>query len=143
VILDTNVYANDAYKEPSLRIKSLFVSSVVVQELTVIATKPMQKALHEDFLEKLRLGLGVVPDASDWLEVGKCLGRLLAGGDNNPKLSKEEVNLLVRDALLARSAIRCKAVLVTANIDDFSKIKTIFRSLSFKSPSEFFGVRPR
>ena len=126
-----------------MRIRNLFVSSVVVQELTVIAPKGQHRALHEEFLEKVRNGLGVVPDASDWIEVGKCLGRLLAGSGNHPKLSKEEVNLLVRDALLARSAIRCEAVLVTANVGDFAKIKTVFRSLTFKSPSEFFGTRAR
>lgn len=143
VMLDSNVYTNPLYRDPVSRIRSLCVSSVVIQELLVIATKDQREALVRDFREKLKLNEGVVPDAEDWLEVGKCLSRLFSGESEIRKLSKDEVNILVKDALIARTAIRAKAILVTANTSDFAKIKNIFKSLVFRSPSEFFNIRPR
>jgi len=143
IMLDTNIYTNQTYREPASRIATLCVCSVVIQELMVRADKDQREALVKGFREKLKLKEGVVPDAEDWLEVGKCLARLFRGEAGIGKLSKEEVSTLVKDALIARTAIRMEATLVTANTDDFSKIKTVFKSLVFRSPSEFFGTRPR
>jgi predicted nucleic acid-binding protein len=143
VMLDANIYTNQTYREPALRLRALCVSSVVVQELMVIAPKEKREALIRDFREKLRSNEGIVPDAEDWLEVGKCLALLFAGGSGLGRLSKEELSTLVKDALIARSAIRMKATLITSNTSDFAKIKSVFKSLAFKSPSEFFGTRPR
>ena len=143
VMLDANIYTNQTYREPVSRIRALCVSSVVVQEIMVIATKEQREALVLDFREKLKSKEGIVPDAEDWLEVGKCLARLLSGESGIGRLSKEEVSTLVKDALIARTAIRMEAILITSNTNDFAKIKSVFRSLLFKSPSEFFGTRPR
>jgi hypothetical protein len=72
------------------------------------------------------------------------LSRLHQSGlANFAKLGKGEVNMLVRDALIARTAMRAKAMLITSNTDDFSKIKAVFASLRFISPTEFFGLRQR
>lgn len=142
IMLDANIYTNQTYREPALRLK-LCISSVVVQELLVIAPREKREALTREFRERLYSKDGIVPDADDWLEVGKCLGTLLAGETGRGKLSKEEISTLVKDALIARSAIRMKATLITANTDDFAKIKGVFKSLVYKSPSEFFGLRPR
>ena len=143
VMLDTNVYTDQAYRQLAQRIRGLCVSGVVVQELMVIATREQRQALCADFREKVKLGDGVVPGVEDWLEVGKCLGQLCSSEVNDGKLTKYEVRQLAKDALLARTAMQKKAVLVTSNISDFAKIKRVFRSLAFKSPSEFFGTRPR
>jgi predicted nucleic acid-binding protein len=138
-MLDSNVYTNAIYKEPARGIRELYVSSVVVQELMVIAPQEEQKGLSADFHEKVKLGTGVVPDATDWLEVGKCLWHLCA----HEHFGRHEVKMLAKDALIARTAIRVNAILITSNTADFAKIKTFFRSLRFVSPSEFFGTRPR
>lgn len=143
-MLDTNIYTDGSYMGNVSRIHNLYISSVVIQELLVIAKREQQVALIREFREKLNNGTGVVPDEMDWMEVGKCLSRLHQTGIANfTKLSKMEVNMLVRDALIARTAMRAKAVLITSNTDDFSKIKAVFASLKFQSPAEFFGLRQR
>jgi predicted nucleic acid-binding protein len=143
VMLDANIYTNRAYKEAVLQLRSLCISSVVIQEIMVIASKEQREALIRDFREKLRLKEAIAPDAEDWIEVGKCFARLFAGESGLGKLSKEELSTLVKDALIARNAIRMQAILITSNTSDFAKIKTVFKSLDFRSPSEFFGIRPR
>jgi len=144
VMLDTNVYTSPSFRGLVDGIRGLCLSSVVVQELLVIANEQRRKALCASFLEMVAVGSGIVPDAHDWLEVGKCLARLCSESiGNEGRLSTDYVRQLVKDALIARSAIRIKATLVTSNTDDFARIKKVFRSLEFQSPSEFFGVRPR
>jgi predicted nucleic acid-binding protein len=143
IMLDSNVYTNQLYRDPVSKIRSLCVSSVVIQELLVIASKDQREPLARAFREKLRTNEGFVPDAEDWVEVGNCLSRLFSGESETRKLSKDEVTMLVKDALIARTAIRAKAILVTSNRSDFAKIKRIFKSVVFKSPSEFFNIRPR
>jgi predicted nucleic acid-binding protein len=143
-MLDTNVFRDNSYRSGISRVASVVYSSVVVQELLVIADENQQIALVKDFREKVATGQGYVPDESDWMEVGKCLCRLHKSGIANfGKLAKPEVDMLVRDALIARTAIRAKALLITSNTSDFSKLKTVFASLKFQSPAEFFGMRPR
>jgi predicted nucleic acid-binding protein len=129
VMLDANIYTNQTYMEPALQIRTLCISSVVVQELMVIAPREKREALIREFREKLRSKEAIAPDAEDWLEVGKCLSRLFSGESGLRKLSKEEVSTLVKDALIARTAIRMEATLITSNINDFAKIKSVFRSL--------------
>jgi predicted nucleic acid-binding protein len=144
VMLDTNVYRDAAYRERATKIRSVVFSSVVVQELLVIANEQQQASLIREFRERISAGTGFVPDHNDWIEVGRCLYRLHHRGIADfAKLGKPEVNMLVRDALIARTAIRAKALLVTLNTSDFSKIKAIFASLKFVSPAEFFVMRPR
>jgi predicted nucleic acid-binding protein len=143
VMLDANIYTNRAYREAALQVRSLCISSVVIQELMVVASKEQREALVRDFREKLRLKEAIAPDAEDWLEVGKCFARLFSGEAGIGKLSKDELSMLVKDALIARNAIRMQATLITSNTNDFAKIKTVFKSLNFRSPSEFFGTRPR
>jgi len=144
VLLDTNVYCDSAYLEMVRKIRSQVHSSVVVQELLVITNQAEQPALIRSFRESLDAGRGFVPDHVDWIEVGKCLHRLHQRGISDfGKLAKSEVNMLVRDALIARTAIRAKALLITHNTSDFSKIQAVFGSLKFRSPADFFGMRPR
>ncbi|SRR5258706_1468964 len=143
VFLDTNVYKNSAFMGSASKIRRLLVSSVVIQELLVITEPRKQEHLCRSFRDKQAIGEGFVPTEEDWFEVGKCLSKLLQGTGGGVRLSKDEVNLLVRDALIARCAIRAKAVLVTSNTSDFAKIKQIFKSLQFLSPNEYFGGRPR
>jgi len=144
VMLDTNVYSDGSYRENVRRIPRLHISSVVIQELLVITDREQQAALIREFKEHLDAGTGLVPDHSDWMEVGKCLSRLhQTGVANFSKLSKDEVNLLVRDALISRTAIRANALLITSDTNDFSKLKSVFKSLKFLSPAQFFGLRQR
>jgi len=105
VMLDTNVYNDPTYKDKALSIRRLRVSSVVVQELLVVAKQEERKALIGEFNEKVSVGIGFVPNGQDWIEVGVCLAKLHQERIYDfGKLSKGEVNLLVRDALLARTA---------------------------------------
>ncbi|HLW97985.1 MAG TPA: PIN domain-containing protein [Candidatus Acidoferrales bacterium] len=142
-MFDTNVIISGAYDTFIGLLAGYFMSAVVVQELLVGKDPEAQRTILSIANQLERRELLVVPTKEDWYEVGKQLARLMSGEAGNHKLSKQEVSTLVKDALIARTAMRMDAVLVTDNTGDFAKIKTVFRSLVFKSPSEYFGVRPR
>jgi predicted nucleic acid-binding protein len=104
------------------------VSAVVIQELTAGA---------EDTAEVRRLGTvraeaeddGVLltPDGEDWWFAGKVLHALRHGLRSHrkgptPAIPKEEQQRLLRDVLIARSAKRINASVVTYNASDFEKI---------------------
>jgi predicted nucleic acid-binding protein len=120
------------------------MSMIVIQELLVVADSATVKAYRKLVTELERRKLVVTPDNNDWFEVGKALSRIHSSGIADlGKLAKEHVNNLVKDALIARCAIRVGALVVTSNTTDFQNIKKVFPSLRFTSPSSYFGVRPR
>lgn len=89
-------------------------------------------------------GTGVTPSHDDWIEVGRCLGGLVARGTRDGgKYDKPGVALLVRDALIARCAVARGAVVVTYNLRDFEVIKTYMKSLRVASPEGIARVRQR
>src|SRR5687767_14577194 len=106
-----------------------FVSAVVLQELTAGADDSADlrrlgwiRAAAEDN------GVLLTPDGEDWYEAGKVLNALYLGlrshrEGHTPAIPKEEQQRLLRDVLIARSAKRINAGVVTYNRADFDRIR--------------------
>lgn len=118
------------------------VSAVVLQELTAGA---------EDTAEVRRLGTvraeaeddGVLltPNGEDWWFAGKVLHALHHGLRSHrkgptPAIPKEEQQRLLRDVLIARSARRINAGVVTYDAGDFEKIRR-FCNVRVVDPARF------
>jgi len=79
----------------------------------------------------------------DWIESGRVLNSLLRGlkskhRGRTPKLSHLEKQRITRDVLIARTARRAGADLVTDNIKDFAMIQR-FCNVRLMGSQEFFG----
>lgn len=79
-----------------------------------------EQVLKEDLL--------IIPNSDDWLMAGKVLywieqGKKKANKGNAPKKRPGETQTMVMDALIAVSARRYKATVVTENMSDFEAIK--------------------
>jgi len=142
-LLDTNVLISAIYTPHIQLLSDYFMATVVIQELLVGFDVQRQRALIGQANELHKRGRLIVPDRDDWIQVGLCLGKLINRHETHGEhLTKPAVNLLVRDALIARCAIKANAQVVTSD-EDFGRIKTVFRALKFTTPSSYFGVRPR
>jgi predicted nucleic acid-binding protein len=126
IILDTSIYIpfiNEGISHPVLELefKPLFyMSAVVIEELYAGAFDTVSVKLLDRMYETFEnLGRIVVPEASDWQKTGKVVAKL------GQKYGFEEKFLLkiTSDVLIAFSARRVGAVVVTFNIKDFSRIK--------------------
>jgi hypothetical protein len=85
----------------------------------------------------------LVPTGEDWWLAGKVLNSLLRGlkskaGGKTPRLPADEKQRIVRDVLIARTAKRAGALLITNNISDFHMIQQ-FCNVRIKSGKEYFG----
>jgi hypothetical protein len=88
-------------------------------------------------------GTLLVPNGEDWWLAGKALNSLLRGlksrsGGRTPRLPSAEIQRIVRDVLIARTARRAGALLVTDNIRDFERIKP-FCNVRLRRGSEYFA----
>jgi predicted nucleic acid-binding protein len=138
LLVDTNVIIRRRAADlPS----GFLLSAVVLQELAAGARD--RGRLRE--LDQLRRAyehdrMLVVPNGEDWWFAGKVLNALLRGARSHrrgrtPAISKEEQQRLVRDVLIARSAKRVNATVVTYNTRDFAKIHR-FCGVSVAEPDE-------
>ncbi|HEV7377440.1 MAG TPA: hypothetical protein VGN95_22175 [Pyrinomonadaceae bacterium] len=123
VIYDTSVFI--AYK-PATFPAGFYMSAIVIQELAAGAEDKSDlqelNALRLDYEMQGRL---LVPTGEDWWLAGKVLNSLLRGlksrqGGLTPKLPAAEKQRIIRDVLIARTARRAGALLVTDNLKDFS-----------------------
>ena len=89
----------------------------------------------------------LVPTTEDWVQAGAILNSLLRGlkskargkaQGKTPKLSHAQKQNLIRDVLIARTAKRVGAALVTNNLNDFKAIST-YCNLRLISGREFFS----
>jgi predicted nucleic acid-binding protein len=125
VIYDTSVFI--AYK-PATFPAGFYMSAIVIQELAAGAEDKSDlqelNALRLDYEMQGRL---LVPTGEDWWLAGKVLNSLLRGlksrqGGLTPKLPAAEKQRIIRDVLIARTARRAGALLVTDNLKDFKLI---------------------
>lgn len=125
VVYDTSVFI--AYKPASFP-AGFFMSAIVIQELAAGAKdkSDLQEldGLRRDYEAQGRL---LVPTGEDWWLAGKVLNSLLRGlkskrGGLTPKLPAAEKQRIIRDVLIARTARRAGALLVTDNVSDFKLI---------------------
>ena len=142
VIYDTCVLIK--YQPPNYP-RGFRMSAVVLYELTVGARDGNAvKELETRRRDYEREGTLIVPNGEDWFLAGKVLnslqrGRKAANKGKTPKLSAEESRRIMRDVLIARTARRENALLVTDNVVDFEKIQS-FCKVRIVTGKEFFGI---
>ena len=142
ITYDTSIFI--AYKPAALP-AGFRMSAVVIQELTAGAVdksevQRWQAAMRAHEKE----GTLLVPTGEDWWLAGKVLNSLLRGlksraGGLTPRVPKAEQQRIIRDVLIARTARRAGALLVTDNLSDFEKIGR-FCAVRLRSGAERFGV---
>ncbi|MEW6409016.1 MAG: type II toxin-antitoxin system VapC family toxin [Nitrospirota bacterium] len=127
IILDTSIYIpfiNAGITHPILELEYqtplLYMSAVVIEELYAgtfdNVTVKLLDRMYETFYSIDRI---VVPDASDWQGTGKVIAKLgRKYGFEDKFLSK-----ITNDVLIAFSAKRIGAFVVTHNTKDFLRIK--------------------
>lgn len=140
VTLDTNVLIR---YYPAGFPAGFFMSAVVVQELTAGAKDAAQVRAYDHMWKHMEAaGLLLVPNGEDWWLAGKVLNSLFRGLRSHKlgrigAISKEEQQRLVRDVLIARTARRANAAVVTENVADFEKIRN-FCNVRILRPAEYF-----
>ncbi|MGB9180103.1 MAG: hypothetical protein WCB68_12720 [Pyrinomonadaceae bacterium] len=119
------------------------MSAIVIQELAAgaMGKSALQElnALRHEYEGQGRL---LIPTGEDWWLAGKVLNSLLRGlksqrGGLTPKLHPAEKHRIVRDVLIARTARRAGALLVTDNAKDFEMIRR-FCSVRTVRGAEYF-----
>ena len=141
VTYDTSVFIS--YK-PSSFPKGFLLSAVVLQELTAGSKDKSELRTLEAILRAYeKRGRLLVPTGEDWWLAGKVLYALLQGlksqsGGLTPRLPAVEKQRIIRDVLIARTAKRAGALLVTDNLKDFERIKR-FCAVRTISGAKYFG----
>ncbi|HEX2209112.1 MAG TPA: hypothetical protein VHG93_15640 [Longimicrobium sp.] len=139
-MIDTNVFIRHGLADLTERGP---MSAVVLQEITAGAADSSAVRDLSVLGHKLeRRGRLLVPNAEDWFYAGKVLNALYRGlrsrrSRQRVVIPKEEQQRLVRDVLIARSAKRANAAVVTYNRDDFEKIRR-FCNVQIRNPEDFF-----
>jgi predicted nucleic acid-binding protein len=141
VTFDTNVLAKLSGKNYP---RSSLLSAVVLQELTAGASDAAEIRAWDAFRKQYEAeGKLLVPNGEDWWMAGKILNSLYRGlrsrrVGHTSAIPKEEQQRLLRDVLIARTAKRANATVVTENLRDFEKIRR-FCDVSVSTPAEYFG----
>lgn len=127
VILDTSIYIpfiNNGITHPILGLQLgkpiFYMSAVVIEELYAGALDNASiKLLDRLYRTFENLGRIVTPGGSDWQKTGKVIAKL------GRKYGFEEryLSKITNDVLIAISANRTGAIIVTCNSLDFSRIK--------------------
>jgi predicted nucleic acid-binding protein len=105
----------------------VWLSAVVLEELYAGASGRVRHSLERMEREFDRMQRILVPNLSDWTETGRVLARVAA------KYGYEKIGQgrLANDALLAMSAARMGATVITVNERDFARLAE-FRSFKWK-----------
>lgn len=143
VTYDTNVFIT---RNPAYFPAGFVMSAVVMQELAAGAIDSSElkqlNTARRGYEEEGRL---LVPTGEDWWQAGKVLNALLRGlksktGGLTPKLPNSEKHRIISDVLVAVTARRARALIVTDNLKDFEKIRP-YCNVRIMSATEFFGRR--
>ena len=112
-----NLNHREEFEARTLR-PQYFMSSVVAMELFAGCRTKRQRSELENFLATFEQAKRLItPDHSCFLEAGRVLAGLGAQGVDNIRRRQ-----LVNDILIAVTAVRAGAVVITANVRDFSRI---------------------
>lgn len=126
ITFDTSVFISH---KPADFPAGFLMSAVVVQELIAAAADEAElRRWVATFRAYEREGRLIVPTAGDWLMAAKVLswlarGRKKQAGGKSPRRTPEAKQRMALDALIATSARRVGATVVTANWDDFRAIQ--------------------
>jgi len=122
---------------------NFLLSAVVLMELMASATDDSQRKIYEQLLRGYQNeGSLIIPNEDDWLLASKVLYWLTQSRRRTAKgglrrLDPGVSQRLALDALLAASARRCKAAVVTENWKDFKSIQR-FCNVQIVKAAEFF-----
>jgi len=127
VIIDTSIYIpfiNEGIFHPILELEYgtplFYMSAVVIEELYAGALDTISIKLLDRMYETFEnLGRIVIPEASDWQKTGKVIAKLRQKYGFEEKYLSKTTN----DVLIAFSAKRIGAIVVTNNTKDFLRIK--------------------
>lgn len=117
------------------------VSAVVLEELTAGARDTADVCRLGSMLAAAEAdGVLLTPNGGDWFHAGKVLNSLYRGlrsrrARGPVSIPRDEQQRLLRDVLIARSAKRVNAAVVTYNVDDFEKIRR-FCDVRLRDPAE-------
>ena len=131
--------------QPSELPKGFRLTAIVLQELTAGAKEDKEvKNWNNVRRAREKDGTLLVPNGEDWWLAGKVLNSLQRAlrGNNKGKIPKSNaltIQRITRDVLIARSAKRAGALLVTDNAKDFELIRH-FCNVKTITGKEFFGV---
>ncbi len=127
-LLDTNVYLEAVRSEESRArfrraffplLPATFLSAVVAYELNVDARDRRTRGLIRDFIRPMeRTGRIVSPGFEDWVEASEILTAI----DERDKSWRSKLPTLLNDVLIALSARRIGATLLTYNREYFRLI---------------------
>ncbi len=140
---DTSVMISRRPLDLHFRTKGLFLSSVVLLELMASAKDDsMLKILKDVFLRCERDNTLIVPNEADWLLASKILywlsrRRRRIDGGRLQQLAPGMSQRMALDALIAASARRWDAAVVTENWDHFKAIQ-YFCGVKLIKASDFF-----
>lgn len=141
VTYDTSIFISH---RPTSLPAGFRMSAVVLQELTAGAVDDSEvKRWNAARLDHEKGGTLLVPTGEDWWMAGKVLNSLLRGlksrsRGRTPRLPTAEIQRIIRDVLIARTARAAGALVVTDNVADFRKIQR-FCAVRLMSGRDYFG----
>ena len=120
-ILDTSVYIDNLrsgrFKQEILDLKFVIrLSAVVLAELSRGARSRDMKRFVADLAKNLRI---VAPNEREWIQSGQIVNRLVAAKGFDVHKTRE----IHFDVLIALTARRIGAYLITCNGDDFTAVR--------------------
>jgi predicted nucleic acid-binding protein len=138
---DTSVIISRKVKDLPDR---FFMSAVVLMELTASAKDDTQRKTYEKLFRQYQEDNSlIVPDANDWLLASRILYWLTQSRRRSFKgklkrLPSGASQRIALDVLIAVSARRWKATVVTENWNDFKAVQRFCNTKIMKA-SDFFG----
>jgi predicted nucleic acid-binding protein len=120
-ILDTSVYIDNLrsgrFKQEILELKFVVrLSAVVLAELARGARSREMRRFVDDLGKNLRI---IAPNEREWIQSGRIVNRLVAAKGFDIHKTRE----IHFDVLIALTARRIGACLITCNADDFTAIR--------------------
>jgi predicted nucleic acid-binding protein len=120
-ILDTSVYIDNLrfgrFKQEILELKFVVrLSAVVLAELSRGARSREMRRFVDDLAKNLRI---IAPNEREWIQSGRIVSRLVAAKGFDIHKTRE----IHFDVLIALTARRIGACLITCNVDDFTAIR--------------------
>jgi predicted nucleic acid-binding protein len=140
ITFDTSVII--AYKVTELP-QNFVLSAVVIAELTASASDDSTRKVYEAMRRELQKDYAlIIPNDDDWLTASRILfwltqGRKKKAGGKTPKLIAGASRRMFLDALIAVSARRVEATVVTNDWDDFKAIQ-YYCPVKLKRGSKYF-----
>jgi predicted nucleic acid-binding protein len=120
-ILDTSVYIDNLrsgrFQREILELKFVVrLSAVVLAELSRGARSKEMKRFVDDLAKNLRI---IAPNEREWIQSGRIVNRLVAAKGFDTHKTRE----IHFDVLIALTARRIGACLITCNVDDFTAVR--------------------